>query len=83
VWGLLNPGRGLDTVPTKAVQNLKNRVNTVRYRDTKGKTRNGIVTATNGAGGVTTIRLFAPKQSVTTTSKMAAKADVDVYDNRN
>ena len=69
-------------MPIKAVQVLKGKLTTVRYRDAKGKTMNVLVTATSGAPGVLSLRNPHRKQLMVTKSKATTVKGVDVYDNR-
>jgi len=71
-------------MPAKNVQTLKARNTVVRYRDTHGKWRSALVTATNGAGGVVTMRVqgVAAQHALTSKSKVSSLHGTDAYDNR-
>lgn len=69
-------------MPIKNVQTLKPRNTTVRYRRANGKFMNAYVTATNGAGGVVTLRVPHTRQTLTTKSKLSSLHGTDGYDNR-
>jgi len=69
-------------MPNKNVQTLKARNTTVRYRRTNGKFVNAYVTATNGAGGVCSLKVPYQKAVITSKSKLASLHGTDGYDNR-